>query len=75
MARRAEIGGLGDIGPEHQPARRRLGGFQVFRVGPDIADMGEGEGDYLAGIGGIGEDFLIAGDRGVETDLDRKSVG
>ena len=31
--------------------------------------MREGEGDDLAGIGGIGEDLLIAGHRGVEADL------
>ena len=35
----------------------------------DIADMGEGEGDELAGVGGIGEDLLIPGHRGVEADL------
>ena len=28
--------------------------------------MGKGEGDDLAGIGGIGHDLLIAGHRGVE---------
>ena len=31
--------------------------------------MREGEGDDLAGIGGIGQDFLIAGHGGVEADL------
>ncbi len=31
--------------------------------------MREGEGDELPGIGGIGEDLLIAGHRGVEADL------
>ena len=38
--------------------------------------MREGEGDELPGIGGIGEDFLIAGHRGVEADLaDRVALG
>ena len=69
MARGAEVGGLGDIGPEHQPARRRLGRFQVLRVGADVADMGKGEGDDLAGVGGVRKDFLIAGHRCIEADF------
>ncbi len=44
-------------------------GFDIFRIGADIADMREGEGDDLTGIGGIGHDLLIAGHRGVEADL------
>src|SRR5690606_32068328 len=32
----------------------------------DVADMGEGEGHDLPGIGGVGHDFLVAGHRGVE---------
>ena len=36
---------------------------------PTIADMWEGENDDLPGIGGIGEDFLIAGDGGIEAQL------
>ena len=31
--------------------------------------MRESEGDELPGVGGIGEDFLVAGHRGVEADL------
>src|SRR6202040_2269732 len=34
-----------------------------------IADMREGEGDDLAGIGRVGQDFLITGNRRVEADL------
>src|SRR5262249_10015837 len=50
--------------------------FEVFVVGADIADMREGEGDDLAGIGRIREDFLIAGQRRVEDDFrDRRSGG
>src|SRR5690606_11769499 len=41
-------------------------GFDIFVIGADIADMGKGEGDDLASIGGIGEDFLITGHGGVE---------
>ena len=43
--------------------------FDVFLVGADIADVGEREGDDLPGIGGISEDLLVAGHRGVEADF------
>ncbi len=50
-------------------ARRLL----VILVRAVVADLGIREHDDLAGIGGIGEDFLIAGDGGVEDHL-AKSV-
>ncbi len=38
--------------------------------------MREGEGDELPGIGGIGQDLLIAGHGGIEADLaDRVAFG
>ena len=40
-----------------------------FFVGADIANMRECEGDDLAGIRRIGEDFLIAGHGSVEAHL------
>ncbi len=43
--------------------------LQVFQVGPHIAHMGEGEGDDLGHVGGVGEDLLVAGHGGVETHL------
>ena len=68
---RAIVGRLGDIGLEdHTDGAVAGGGCQILDivvVGTDIADMGEGEGDDLSEIGRIGEDFLIAGERGVET--------
>ena len=73
MPRGAVVRGVGDVGLEDAAAHARGGcevrGFDVLVIGADIADMGEGEGDDLAGIGGIGEDFLIAGDGGVEADF------
>ena len=48
---------------------RHVHRLDVFVVGADIADMRKGEGDELPGIGGIGEDLLIAGHRGVEADF------
>ena len=69
----AVIGGLGDGGLDDAGLDRggggEIGGFEVVIIGADIADMGEGEGDDLAGIGGVGEDFLIAGHGGVEADF------
>ena len=38
-------------------------------AGAVIADLRIGEDDDLAGVGGVGEDFLIPGERGVEDDF------
>ncbi len=67
--RRAPVRRLGDVGAQHDAARRRRRRLDVVAIGADIADMREGEGDDLAGIGGIGDDLLIAGHAGVEADL------
>ena len=40
----------------------RLARLRYRRAGAVIADLRVGENDDLAGIGGIGEDFLVAGD-------------
>ena len=40
--------------------------LDVLVVGADIADVGKGEGYDLAGIGGVGQDLLVAGHGGVE---------
>ena len=45
------------------------GGFVIGDAGAVIADLRVGENDDLPGIGGIGEDFLISGDRGIEDDF------
>jgi hypothetical protein len=69
----AVVRGIGDRGAQdHAACARRcrhVHRLDVFIVGADIADVREGEGDELPGIGRIGEDFLIAGHRGVEADL------
>ncbi len=73
MARGAVVRRGGDGGAQDHAARarrrRHVHRLDVLVVGADIADMREGEGDELPGIGGIGEDLLVAGHRGVETDL------
>ena len=68
-ATRAPVGGVYgkfagdeafDVGP---------GGFVVRGVGAVVADLGIGEDDNLAGVGGIGEDLLITSQRCIENDF------
>ncbi len=47
----------------------RVGGFVVGGVGAVVADLRIGEDDNLAGVGRIGEDLLITGQRCIENDL------
>ena len=44
-------------------------GFRVAGGGAIVADMGIGEYDDLTRVRGVGEDLLVAGERGVEDDL------
>ncbi|MCY1238587.1 hypothetical protein D9M72_513320 [compost metagenome] len=64
---------LGDVGLEDDADRAvaccRRQVFDVFVIGADIADVREGEGDDLAEIGGVRQDFLIARQRRVEADF------
>jgi hypothetical protein len=41
-------------------------GFVVFRVGAVVADLGISQDDNLAGVRWVGEDFLVAGERGIK---------
>ena len=52
-----------------QPGRVCLRRLHIFAVGARIADMRVCQGDDLAAIGRIGEDFLIAGHRRIEDDF------
>ena len=65
----AVIGRFGRQVADHETARRRGGRFEILVIGADIADMGKGERDDLRRVGRIGQDFLIAGNRRIETDL------
>ena len=59
-------------------AAERGGGvddLDVLVVDADDPDMGEGEGDDLGGVGGVGEDFLVARHRRVEADLADRRAG
>jgi hypothetical protein len=73
VSRGAVVRRVGDGAAQDHAARarrrRHVHRFDVLVVGADVADMGKGEGDELAGIGGIGEDLLITGHGGVEADF------
>ena len=69
MPRGAVIRRFRDILLHNQAARGGCQGFNIFPIGADIADMREGEGDDLPGIGRIGQGFLIAGHARVEANL------
>src|SRR5690606_7977625 len=75
----AIVGRIGDIGLEGRTDRARAGsGVQVLYIlliGAEIADMRGGEGDDLSGIGGVGQDLLIAGERGIEADFAYRRAG
>ncbi len=47
----------------------RPGAFHVLGVNAVVADFGVGHGDHLPPVTGVGEDFLIARHRGIETNL------
>ena len=47
----------------------------VLRVDAGVADVRIGQRDDLAAVGGIGEDLLVAGHRGVEHDLADRQPG
>jgi hypothetical protein len=52
-----------------QPGGMHGGRFDVVVVAAGVADVRIGQGDDLAAVGRIGEDFLIAGHRRVEHDF------
>ena len=73
MARGAIVRRIGDRRAQDDTARarrrRHVHRLDIFVVGADIADMREGEGDQLSGVGRVGEDFLVPRHRGVEADF------
>ena len=75
----AEVRGIGDIGLEDDADSAATGGgrqvLDVFLIGADIADMREGEGDDLAEIGRIGQDFLVTRQRRIEADFGLNLAG
>ena len=74
--RHAEVAGQDRQVADDEARGLNAVGLLVLRVGPDIADVGVGQGDELAQIRGIGEDLLISGHGGVEHHLaDARSIG
>ena len=70
---RAIVGRIGRNVAEDGAPRRGVGPaahlFDVFDIGPHIADVREGEGQDLAHVGRVGQDLLIARHGGVEDHL------
>src|SRR3546814_12240115 len=69
VPRGAVVRRVGDVAPENAAERGGGRALQVAGVGADDADMREGEGDDLAGLGRVGQDLLVAAPRGVEADI------
>src|SRR5260370_22010856 len=44
-------------------------------MGAEVADVRVGEADDLPGVTGVGEDFLVAGEAGVENDFSAAARG
>jgi hypothetical protein len=55
--------------PDDERFDPRLCGFLVVEIRAYISDMGIREADDLPGVAGIGENFLVAGQAGVENDF------
>jgi hypothetical protein len=47
----------------------RAGRFFIVKIGADIADVRIGEANDLPGVAGVGENFLITGEAGIENDF------
>src|SRR6267142_7214641 len=61
-------GSGGDL-PDHEPGHLGMEGLDVLSVDAIVPDMGVGHDDNLAAAGGIGEDFLVSAQGGVEDHL------
>ena len=55
--------------PDDEAAGIHLTGFQVLRVGTGITDVGIRQGNQLAAVRRVGQDFLVARHGGVEHHL------
>ena len=74
-----EVRRLGEAGAKDRADRSGGGGriddFDVLVVDADDADMRESEGDDLGGVGGVGQDLLVAGHGGIEADFADRRAG
>ncbi len=69
VAVRAEVRSEARQVADHESRGKGLPRLDVLRVHADVADVRIRERDDLAGVGGIGEDLLVAGHRRVEHDF------
>ena len=60
---------------DHQSGGKNAPGFDVFRIDAGIADVRVSQGNDLAGIRRVGQDFLVPGHRGVENDFADAALG
>ena len=65
----APVGGQARKFAHDQRFDERPLGFLIVEIRADVADVGIGEADNLAGIAGIAENFLIAGETGIKNDF------
>jgi len=66
---RTPIGSQRGKFPHDQRFDPGLCGFLVFQIRANISYVRISEADDLAGVAGIGENFLVAGEAGVENDF------
>src|SRR4029077_13521881 len=67
--RRAPVGrNLREL-PHHERLDVRPRGFLVFEVRSHISDVRISQTDNLAGVTGVGENFLVSGEAGIENDF------
>ena len=62
------VAGRGQVA-DHKPGQKKGAAFHVRAIDSVVADFRCGEGDELSGVGGVGEDFLVAAHAGVEDHL------
>ena len=54
---------------DHKPGCINLRSFKIFRSRTGVTDVRIGERDNLAGVGGVGQNFLVARQSGIENDF------
>ena len=65
----AEVAHPAALLADDEPGQVRPAALDVFGVHPVVADLGVGHRDDLPAVARIGQDFLVAGHRGVEADF------
>ncbi len=68
-------GGHGRVLAHDEAGHLGTGGFHVLPIHPVVPDVRIGHGHDLAGVRGIGQHLLVAGERGVEHHLARRFTG